>query len=203
MRRSLFHGLVSWVTRLEVSDLGCGARAVRRRVFDEISLYGDLHRFLPVLADHQGFRVGEVDVRQSPKDRFEGIYRPREYAHRFLDIFTVFFLVRFTKKPLRFFGMIGASTFALGLLLLAVMVIQRQFFDQGLADRPLLLLASLLVVLGLQVFALGLLGELIIFTHARALKDYQVDFVIQHTELPIPASPVVVGIPVVAVHEQG
>ena len=178
LRRWMFHGLLAWVTKLQFSDLGCGARAFHRRVLEEIQLYGDQHRFLAVLADRQGFRVREVDVRQSPKDRFTGIYGPREYTRGFLDIFTVFFLVRFTKKPLRFFGMVGVSTFAFGALLVAWLVIERLFFGQPLAERPALLLSSLLVVLGLQLFALGLLGELIIFTHARAIKDYQIERVI-------------------------
>ena len=121
----------------------------------------------------------EVDVPQSPQDRNVEGYRVREYAHRFLDIFTVFFLVRFTKKPLRFFGMLGVSTFLIGVALLTYMVVVRMFFDVGLANRPALLLSSLLVVLGLQLFAIGLLGELIIFTHAKGLKDYQVDEVIE------------------------
>jgi glycosyltransferase involved in cell wall biosynthesis len=177
-RRVAFHGLVSAVTGVDVRDLGCGARAMRRQVLSEISLYGDQHRFIPILADRQGFKVREVDLRQSPKDHFEGVYRAREYTHRALDIFTVFFLVRFTKKPLRFFGMAGVSTFAIGLAITAVLVVQRALFGQPLADRPALLLSSLLVVLGLQLFAIGLLGELIIFTHARDIKDYQVDRVI-------------------------
>lgn len=179
MRRALFHGLLASVTGIRFQDLGCSARAFGRRVLEEIQLYGDQHRFLAVLADRQGFRVREVDVRQSPKDRHSGIYGPREYARSFLDIFTVFFLVRFTKKPLRFFGMVGVSTFVIGALLVTWIVIERLFFGQPLAERPALLLSSLLVVLGLQLFALGLLGELIIFTHARAIKDYQVDGVIQ------------------------
>ena len=179
MRRAMFHGLLGWVTRLKFRDLGCGARALDRRVLEEIQLYGEQHRFLAVLADRQGFRVREADVRQSPKDRFEGVYQPREYTRGFLDIFTVFFLVRFTKRPLRFFGMVGVTTFAVGAIAVTWMVIERLFFSQALADRPALLLASLLVVLGLQLFALGLLGELMIFTHARGLKDYQVERVIQ------------------------
>jgi len=178
LRRAAFHGLIAWVTGQRYRDLGCRARALRRRVLGEISLYGDQHYFLALLADRQGFRVKEVDVLQSPKDRFTGRYRGREYAHRALDIFTVFFLVRFTKKPLRFFGMVGVSTFSIGALLLSYLVIDRLVFHHPLADRPALLLSSLLVVLGLQLFALGLLGELIIFTHARGIKDYQVDEVI-------------------------
>jgi glycosyltransferase involved in cell wall biosynthesis len=179
LRRAAFHGLLGWVTRLKFNDLGCGARALDRRVLEEIQLYGDQHRFLAVLADRQGFRVHEVNVRQSKEDRFEGVYQPREYTRGLLDIFTVFFLVRFTKKPLRFFGMVGVTTFAVGALAVTWLVIERLFFDQALAERPALLLASLLVVLGLQLFALGLLGELMIFTHARGLKDYQIERVIQ------------------------
>jgi glycosyltransferase involved in cell wall biosynthesis len=179
MRRTAFHGLLGWVTRLQFRDVGCGARAMDRRVLQEIALYGDQHRFLPVLADRQGFRVIEVDVRQSPKDRFEGTYQPREYTRVLLDLFTVFFLVRFTKKPLRFFGMVGVTTFAFGALAVTWVVIEKLFFGQALADRPALLLASLLVVLGLQLLALGLLGELMIFTHAKGLKDYQVERVMQ------------------------
>jgi len=179
IRRSAFHGLARWVTHMPMRDLGCGARVMRRIVLQEINLYGDQHRFIGLLADRQGFRVREIDVRQSPKDRYTGGYRTREYAHRVLDIFTVFFLVRFTKKPLRFFGMVGVSTFLIGLLLVLILVAQRLIWNQPLADRPALLLSSLLVVLGLQVFALGLLGELIIFTHARDLKDYQVERVIE------------------------
>jgi len=183
LRRNAFHGLIAWITGLRFRDLGCGARVMRRRVLEEVSLYGDQHRFLALLADRQGFRVREIDVAQSAQDRFTGRYRTREYVHRALDIFTVFFLVRFTKKPLRFFGMVGATTFGIGAAFLLYLVIDRLFFGEGLAGRPALLLSSLLVVLGLQLFALGLLGELIIFTHAKNIKDYQVDKVIQFPEM--------------------
>jgi glycosyltransferase involved in cell wall biosynthesis len=182
MRRNAFHRAVNWMTGLRLGDLGCGARAMKRRVIKEIFLYGDQHRFLAVLANRQGFRVLEIDVRQSPRDRFRGRYRVREYAHRALDILTVLFLVRFTRKPLRFFGMIGLSLFGVGILVLVALVAERLFFGYELADRPALLLTSLLVVLGLQLFALGLLGELIIFTHAQSIKDYQVESVIQFSD---------------------
>jgi glycosyltransferase involved in cell wall biosynthesis len=181
IRRGFFHGLLGWITGVRFHDLGCGVRAFERRVLEQIQLYGDQHRFLAIIADRQGFVVSEVEVRQSSQDRFRGVYGPRDYVRGFLDIFTVFFLVRFTKKPLRFFGMIGVTLFALGSLLVIWLVIERLFLEQALADRPALLLSTLLVVLGLQVFALGLLGELIIFTHARSIKDYQVDRVIQFT----------------------
>ncbi|HEU4625689.1 MAG TPA: glycosyltransferase [Steroidobacteraceae bacterium] len=179
-RRRAFHGIIAKVTGQHFRDLGCGVRAFKRRVLEEISLYGDQHRFLPVLANRQGFRVAEIDVRQSPKDRFERGYTVRDYTRRALDIFSVFFLVRFTKRPLRFFGMIGATTFGLGVLLTTWLVIDRLILHHPLADRPALILSSLLVVMGLQLFALGLLGELIIFTHARELKDYKIDRIIEY-----------------------
>jgi hypothetical protein len=110
------------------------------------------------------------------------MYRPRNYTRGLLDIFNVFFLVRFTKKPLRFFGMIGVATLSLGMLELLYLIFERIYFHSPLADRPALLLASLLIVLGVQMFALGLLGELIIFTHAGGSKDYKVDRVIQYAD---------------------
>jgi len=173
-RRNGFHALLRAITRQSFNDLGCSVRIMSRRVANEITIYGDQHRLLPVLAAQQGFAVREIEVAQSLQDEFRGHYRPREYLHRLLDLFTVFFLTRFTKKPLRFFGMIGSATFAVGALFVAVLVVQRMLFDMPLADRPALLLSCLLLVLGVQLFALGLLGELIIFTHAKDLKEYKV-----------------------------
>jgi glycosyltransferase involved in cell wall biosynthesis len=179
LRRSAYHGLQRFVVGGAFRDLGCGVRIFDRRVFEEITLYGDQYRLLPVLAANQGFRVREVEVAQSPKDDFRGRYRVRDHLHRALDIFTVFFLVRFTKKPLRFFGMIGSALVAVGTVLTIVLIVQRLFFDQGLADRPALLLTSLILVVGVQLFALGLLGELIIFTHARDIKEYKVAEIVE------------------------
>ena len=178
MRRDLFHSILRSFTGAGYHDLGCGVRAFKRQVAQEVTVYGDQHRFLPVLAQRVGFKVREVQVAQSPKDQFRGFYRPREYLHGLLDIFTVFFLVRFTKKPLRFFGMIGSITLAVGTIFLLWLVFERLFMGAPLAERPALLLSSLLVVLGVQILALGLIGELIIFTHARDLKEYTVEEIV-------------------------
>lgn len=178
IRRSAFHWLVGSMIGHSFNDLGCGARALKRSVAEEVPIYGDQHRFLPLLAVRRGFRVREQKVAQSDKDRFEGSYSTQVYMRRMLDILTVFFLVRFTKKPLRFFGTIGSVTFTLGGLFLAYIVGQRLFLDMPLADRPALLLSSLFVVLGMQIFALGLLGELIIFTHAQEIKEYTIEEIV-------------------------
>ena len=177
-RRRAFHGFLATITSYRFHDLGCGVRALKRRVLEELRLYGDQHRLLAVLARNAGFQVDEIDVRQSDLDQFRSRYRIREYFHRLLDIFTVFFLVRFTKKPLRFFGMIGSVIFATGAVILTILVFERLFMDVALADRPAMLLSSLLSVLGLQLFSLGLLGELIIFTHAKSLKEYKIERIV-------------------------
>jgi glycosyltransferase involved in cell wall biosynthesis len=173
-RRTAFHWFLRVITGQKYRDLGCGVRFLKREVVEEIPLYSERHRFYPALARSRGFEVSEVELGQSAKDDFKGRYRLREYLHRVLDIMTLFFLVRFTKKPLRFFGTVGFVVGALGLLFVAVLVVQRLFFGVALADRPALLLSSLMLVLGVQIFALGLIGELIIFTHARDMKEYAV-----------------------------
>ena len=177
-RREFFHKLLKFFAGDEYRDLGCSVRLIKRQVIDEVPIYGDQDRFLPLLASRRGFRVREVELPQSDQDRTEGRYGPKTYLRRLLDIFTVFFLAKFTKKPLRFFGMIGSVTSIIGGVFLTYVVVERLFFGVALAERPALLLSSLLVVLGLQIFALGLLGELIIFTHARDIKEYTIEKIV-------------------------
>lgn len=171
---SVFRKLVSLITGHTYRDLGCEVRFLRRAVADEVAIYGDQHRFFPILANYHGFDVREVSLPQSKNDPRVRVYRPSVYAQRLLDLMVVFFLVKFTRKPLRFFGAIGGTIFTLGSAALIVIVYQRLFLSVGLGDRPALLLSTLLIVLGAQLVGLGLIGELIIFTHARELKDYAI-----------------------------
>ena len=174
----LFNWTVRKLTGASFTDLGCGARALRRQVADEIQLYGDQHRFLTLLASRQGFRVNEVACRQHPTDQQSRVYGAGIYVRRLLDVLTAFFLVKFTKKPLRFFGLVGSTLFASGVIMLVVLAFQRLWFDIPAGDRPLLLVATLLVTLGIQIIAIGLIGEIIIFTHARELKEYNIDRIV-------------------------
>ena len=173
-----FHMLLRHLTGQDFHDLGCGARAMKRQVMEELQLYGDQHRFLPLLAYRQGFKVREVQMRQAAADRGQRIYSMGIYLRRLLDILTIFFLIKFTKKPFRFFGLMGSSVFIIGSILLAYLAVDRLAFDVALANRPLLLLSSLLIVLGIHIFAIGLIGEIIIFTHARDLKEYTIEEII-------------------------
>jgi hypothetical protein len=117
-------------------------------------------------------------VAQSEKDIHRRIYAPGLYVRRLLDLLTIFFLIKFTKKPLRFFGLVGTTLSGLGVISSLYLVGERLFLDISLADRPALILSSLLIVLGVQVIAIGLIGEIIIFTHAKDLKEYKIDRII-------------------------
>jgi len=178
LQNRLFNFLLRLSTDLEIHDAGCSARAFRREVIDEIQLYGDLHRFFPVIAHRQGFRVIEVNVAQSKKDIHQRLYSPGLYIRRLLDLLTIFFLIKFTKKPLRFFGLVGTTLFGLGIISNLYLIGERLLFHVSLADRPALFLSSLLIVLGVQIIAIGLIGEIIIFTHAKDLKEYKIDKII-------------------------
>jgi glycosyltransferase involved in cell wall biosynthesis len=173
-----FHSIVRRMAGNICNDLGCSVRIFRRKILEEINLYGDLHRFLPVLCHKQGFRVKEIDMKQSTKENRVRTYAFGIYLRRMIDLLTVFFLIKFTKKPLRFFGLTGSALLAVGLTIILYLVVNRLAFDVALSDRPLLLAGILFVVLGLQIFAIGLVGEIIIFTHAREIKEYTVDEII-------------------------
>lgn len=179
LQSRLFHLLVRAFTGARFADISCGFRAMRRQVARELQVYGGLHRFIPVLARQRGFAVHELPVRQRPEDRATRYYGVALYVKRVLDLMTVFFLLEFTRRPLRFFGPIGLLLGGAGVAIDLWLVAQRIFGDGGLAERPLLLLGVLLVVLGMQMLSLGLLGEVIIFTHARRVRDYHVAEVIR------------------------
>ncbi len=174
----VFQWVVNKMSDFKTHDIGCGARVFKKKVLDEVQLYGDQHRFLALLAYRQGFKVKEVNLRQSEYDKPTRIHPFGVYLRRLLDILTVFFLTKFTKKPLRFFGLIGSFTFLIGVLGTLFLIFEKFFFGIALAERPALLISTLFMVLGVQVVAIGLLGEIIIFTHAKNIKEYTIEKII-------------------------
>jgi glycosyltransferase involved in cell wall biosynthesis len=184
LQTRLFHGIVSSFTPTRFHDLSCGFKAMRRRVARELTLYGGLHRFIPLLALHRGFAVREIAVPQRREDRATRYYGTPTYLGRLLDILNVFFLTKFTRTPLRFFGLLGAGLFALGAGIDLVAVLEKVFFATGISDRAVLLLGVLLMVLGVQTLSLGLIGEIIIFTHARNVREYRIAEVIKNPPRP-------------------
>lgn len=175
----VFHALIRLLTGVQFHDISCGVKGIRRKVLREIHLYGDLHRFLPLLAYQRGFRVIEASVEQHSSDTGIRVYHPGVYLRRLLDLLILLFLFKFTKKPLRFFGLVGSALFAAGGIITLYLGLYRILGFGGIADRPLLLLGVLLMVLGVQTVSIGLIGEIIIFTHARKMKDYTIDKVLK------------------------
>jgi glycosyltransferase involved in cell wall biosynthesis len=171
---SAFNWITQRLTNIPLHDLNCSLRVMRREVVEAIPIYGDQFRFLPVLAHRRGFRVKEVPVRHVEEKGQMGLYGLGSYVRRLIDILTLFFLVKFTKKPLRFFGLIGSALFGVGLVVNLYLTVIR-LMGHRIGDRPLLLLGVILMVLGIQTFSIGLVGEIIIFTHAKKIKEYHIE----------------------------
>ena len=172
-QRRAFHGLLKRLVGGRLTDVASGVRAMRREVLEELDLYGDSFRFLPLLAIREGFQVLEVEVEQHPEDRKTRVYAPGVYVRRLIDLLGLMFLVRFAFKPLRFFGLVGSVLAVAGAAMLGVVFFQK-VGGRGIADRPLLLLGVLLVVLGIQAVAMGLIGEIIVHQGASSRKQYRI-----------------------------
>lgn len=165
----VFNGILRKFSRLHLHDFNCGLKAYRREVLDEITLYGEMHRFIPVLAAARGFRVTEIAVQHHPRIHGVSKYGVSRILKGFLDLFTVVFLTRFRYRPQHLLGGIGlaACTLAAVLLvgLMAAWVVSR--LDLGLLpinlhERPLFYLSMVLFVLGSQMIGVGLLAELVV-----------------------------------------
>jgi glycosyltransferase involved in cell wall biosynthesis len=177
LQSSLFNWVLRRIVKMSFHDLNCGFRAMRRQVLEQITLYGDLYRFLPVMAQRQGFRVVELRVRHLMEKGKAGFFGLGVYTRRFLDILAIMFLTKFTHRPLRFFGTIGSVLFLAGVAICAYVSAER-FFEVAappLRERPILLLGVTLMVLGVQVVGFGLVGEIIIFAQARHLREYKIE----------------------------
>jgi glycosyltransferase involved in cell wall biosynthesis len=160
-------------------DPGCVVRAARRRVFDEVPIQDEQHRFLPLMAELHGFKVEQMLVPQAKTDRVRPHHRPDVYFHVALDLLAVSFLLRFVQKPFRFFGTAGALSVLTGVLLGIYLLIERQTAGVPIADRPMFVLVVLLLVLGVQIAAIGLIAEIVIFTRGDGRAHYHIDTIVE------------------------
>ena len=174
LQRGIFNGLLRLLMGVRLRDLGCAIRAVRAEISDEISIHGGFHRFMAVAAVMRGLKVQDVPAQTHPKARSMRAYSPLTYCKRVLDLANIFFLTRFVYKPLRFFGFIGGVMFVPGFVICAYLSGLKIFVGASLADRPLFLFGVLLVALGLQIVAIGLLAEIITYSQASRTKPYVV-----------------------------
>ena len=180
---NVFNKIIKLIVGSNFHDMKCQVKVFNREVLEKIYMYGDQDRFLPLIAEKYGFKVSEVKVKQAKKDAVQIFYPFSNYVSRFLELISIFFLVKFTKKPIRFFGSTGLITFTIGSVMAIILFVERAFMGVALADRPIVLVSILLMIFGIQSFAIGLVGELIIFTHAKDVKDYIVESVVDYEKL--------------------
>ncbi len=169
--------LFNWATRrmaqVDLHDFNCGFKAYRREVFENIAIYGELHRYIPVLASRKGFRVGELAVVHNPRLHGRSKYGWDRYYKGLLDLITVLFITKYTRRPLHLFGAIGLTCFGSGFAINAYLAVLWAL-GEPLSNRPLLLLGVLLMLVGIQVLTTGLLGEMLTFKNFSRSDTYSV-----------------------------
>jgi glycosyltransferase involved in cell wall biosynthesis len=183
LRRRVLSRIFNWVTGrvsgLRLHDMNCGLKAYRAEVVRGLPLYGELHRFIPVLAQYRGFRVAELPVNHRPREHGRSRYGVERYIRGFLDLLTVSFIGRYQHRPLHLFGGLGLILGLIGFAILIYLTIVKAL-GHAIGERPLLTLGVLLVVVGLQFFSLGLISEMLTSQHeesvgAREQAEFHVD----------------------------
>jgi glycosyltransferase involved in cell wall biosynthesis len=183
LRRRVLSRIFNWVTSrvsgLRLHDMNCGLKAYRAEVVRGMPLYGELHRFIPVLAQYRGFRVAELPVNHRPREHGRSRYGVERYVRGFLDLLTVSFIGRYRHRPLHLFGGLGLVLGLIGFAVLIYLTVVKAL-GHSIGERPLLTLGVLLVVVGLQFFSLGLISEMLTSQHeetavGREQAEFHVD----------------------------
>jgi glycosyltransferase involved in cell wall biosynthesis len=187
----LANWLISLVTGTALHDYGCTLRVMRAWVAKELQLYGELHRFIPALAADLGARVVELPVRHHPRSAGRSKYGLSRTLRVLLDLLTVKFLSGYSTRPIQLFGLLGLLAAAAGLALTAILGFERLVLGVRLANRPIVLLAILMVVVGVQFVSIGLLGEMLVRTYheSQAKPIYRVREVVELTSEDAAAMP--------------
>ena len=174
--RRLFSRLFNWATGavsgVHLHDVNCGLKAYRAEVLQGMRLYGELHRFIPILAGYRGYRLAEIPVNHRPRQHGRSRYGPERYLRGFFDLLSVTFMGRYRHRPLHLFGGLGTFMGAVGFLILTYLTVI-WFGGAGIGHRPLLTLGVLLMVVGIQFVSLGLLSELITSQHEERMDVRQ------------------------------
>lgn len=157
-----FNAVTRWTTGINLHDFNCGLKAYRREVTRHIHLYGELHRYVPLLAKWQGFgNIEEQEVKHHPRKYGTTKFGLSRFMNGFLDLVTLLFVHRYMQRPMHFFGTIGVLLTVAGAVINLYIAALKIFWDQPIGDRPLLFLGILLVVIGVQFFSIGFLGEMV------------------------------------------
>ena len=190
----VFNGVVRRLSGLELHDFNCGFKAYRKEIVDEVTVYGGLHRFMPVLAAARGFKVVEVVVEHRARQHGVSKFGARRFFDGVLDLMTVMLVTRFRTRPLHFFGVPGFAMGAVGFAVLAYLALLWTT-GEPIGTRPLLTLGVLLSLGAIQMVLLGLLGELLVRTTIQPREIYSIRRessergAPQRSEIPAPQSP--------------
>jgi len=169
----LANAAVHLFTGMKLHDVNCGFKAYRAEVVRGLKLYGDLHRFIPVLAVWQGFSVAEVRVQHRARQFGQSKYGWRRFVRSFFDFLVVLFLTRFLRRPLQLFGTLGALCFLVGVIL-GLYLAYLRFFGPGIGWRPALFADVMAIVVGVQLISIGLLGEMLRNFAYRSEDEYSI-----------------------------
>src|SRR3989338_2716046 len=172
---SVFNKVVSVILNLKIHDLNCGLKVYKKEVAKELKLYGGMHRFIPILVNEMGYKVGESEITHYPRKYGKSKYKITKIITDVPDLITIYFLTKYTRRPLHFFGKIGSALFLIGLLTLAYLS-YIHFLGESIGRRPLLFLGILLVTLGIQVVFTGLLADLIVNTNMKENNNYPIKY---------------------------
>jgi glycosyltransferase involved in cell wall biosynthesis len=176
----LFNYVTSRMSGLYLKDFNCGFKAYRREVIEDLDVYGELYRYIPVVVHAKGFRVGELPVAHRPRQYGASKYGMERFVRGPMDLFTILFLVSFRKRPLHLFGHIGVLISSLGVVINLYLAIL-WFQGVGIGSRPLLMLGTLLIIVGIQMLVFGLLGEMIA---ASSYNASEVDRLVRRVNPP-------------------
>lgn len=172
----LFNTTVSVIFGLKLHDYNCGLKAYTNETVKSLKLYGGLHRFIPLLLYQEGFKITEIPVSHGERKYGKSKFGVSKIWKDLPDMFTMMFLIKYSKRPLHFFGLIGFIFFFIGFGILSYLTIMKIFYGQGLGDRPLLFLGILLVINGFQVLLTGFLADLFINISQSRTKEYSLKY---------------------------
>ncbi len=182
----VFNWMVSWITGCRVHDVNSGMKIMRAEIVRALPLHGQLHRYLPVMAQARGYSTAEIDVRHEPRRFGRSRYGAYRYLAGLMDLFTVMMLTRFEKRPIHFFGIVGFALAIAGSAILAYLSVG-WFFGRWIADRPLFPLSILMMILGLQSLFFGVLAELVVLGERHRDAGYTIRRVLRRGESVEPA----------------
>jgi glycosyltransferase involved in cell wall biosynthesis len=169
----IYNWVTSLLTGVRLHDINCGFKCYRKEVLDEVMVYGERHRYIPVLASYRGFRLGEVKIEHAPREHGNSRYGMERVLGGFFSLLTVILMTRYTNKPLHFFGLMGLLLAGIGSAIDLYLITLRVLFNQWLTNRPLLIIGTFLAIVGVQLVLFGLLAEMIAFSYRRE-SDYSV-----------------------------